>query len=154
MKYSRLSKEQFEELHVEFSQFLASHSIDAAQWSQLKREKSKTIDSLLDIFSDIVWEKMLTKVTNLEYYTTQQVVFLHKDTDTLHAMIFSTNQEGIDFETLEGLEWLEKHLQTELVTMTIGEKSKDIYAELHQWIRKGSQISDGKRFKRIQTLIS
>jgi hypothetical protein len=32
MKYKRLTKEQFEALHQEFSNFLATQSIDKAEW--------------------------------------------------------------------------------------------------------------------------
>lgn len=154
MKYSRLSKDQLEELHFEFSQFLASHSIDATQWAQLKESDPKVVESLLGIFSDIVWEKVLVKVSDLEYYGAQEVVFLHREKNTLEAMIFTTNQTEVDFETPEGLEWLENNIHTKQVTMTLGQKSKDIHAELHNWILKGGQITEGKRFKRIQTLIS
>ena len=39
MKYRQLTKEQFESLHAEFSQFLASQSIDVKEWTQIKKEK-------------------------------------------------------------------------------------------------------------------
>ena len=154
MKYSRLSKEQFEELHFEFSQFLASHSIDAAQWKQLKHENSKKVDSLLDIFSDIVWEKVLSKTVYVEYYAPQKVVLLDRANHVLKAVIITTTNQEVDFETQEGLQWLEKNMHSDQVEMALGEKSKDIHAELFEWIARGGQITDGKLFKRIQTLIS
>ena len=39
MKYRQLTKEQFESLHQEFAQFLATQSIDVIEWNQLKKEK-------------------------------------------------------------------------------------------------------------------
>ena len=39
MKYSRLTKEQFEELHQEFINFLATQSITADEWTNLKANK-------------------------------------------------------------------------------------------------------------------
>ena len=36
MKYSRLSKEQFESLHQEFINFSATQQITAAEWDTLK----------------------------------------------------------------------------------------------------------------------
>ena len=48
MKYSRLTKEQFEALHLEFARFLAALGIDAEHWKQLKEEKSPKVEELLD----------------------------------------------------------------------------------------------------------
>ena len=39
MKYTRLTKEQFEELHQEFINFLATQSITADEWKNLKENK-------------------------------------------------------------------------------------------------------------------
>ena len=39
MKYRQLTKEQFEGLHEEFAHFLATQSIDAKEWNQIKKEK-------------------------------------------------------------------------------------------------------------------
>ena len=38
MKYSRLTKEQFEELHQEFINFLATQSITAEEWKEIKKK--------------------------------------------------------------------------------------------------------------------
>ena len=61
MKYQRLTKEQFEALHQEFATFLASHSIDKKQWDALKQSQDENVDALLDQFSDLVWEDVLSK---------------------------------------------------------------------------------------------
>ena len=39
MKYTRLTKEQLEELQPEFVNFLATQSISADEWEEIKREK-------------------------------------------------------------------------------------------------------------------
>lgn len=39
MKYRQLTKEQFESLYNEFTQFLASQRIDKNEWEQIKSEK-------------------------------------------------------------------------------------------------------------------
>ena len=67
MKYARLTKEQFEELHQEFINFLATQSITADEWKKLKIEKPEVAEQELDIFSDLIWEGVLNKV---KYYRT------------------------------------------------------------------------------------
>ena len=61
MKYRQLTKEQFESLHVEFAKFLATQSIDAKEWKQFKKDKPEVAEEEMNIFSDIVWEDVLTK---------------------------------------------------------------------------------------------
>jgi hypothetical protein len=67
MKYTRLTKEQFEELHQEFINFLATQSITADEWKTLKTEKPEVAEQELDIFSDLIWEGVLNKVKYLEH---------------------------------------------------------------------------------------
>lgn len=50
MKYTRLTKEQFEELHQEFTTFLATQSIDKAEWDTIKKEKPEVAEQELDVF--------------------------------------------------------------------------------------------------------
>lgn len=61
MKYTRLSKEQIEELHQEFINFLATQSITAEEWKDIKTNKPEVAEQELDVFSDLVWEGVLTK---------------------------------------------------------------------------------------------
>ena len=73
MKYSRLSKEQFEELHVEFTNFLASQQIDKEEWDRLKQENSKIVDQELDVFSDLVWEGVLQAAQYIEHFSKNHI---------------------------------------------------------------------------------
>ena len=66
MKYKRLTKEQLEELHPEFINFLATQSITADEWDTLKKEKPEVAEDEIDVFSDLIWEGVLNKVEYLE----------------------------------------------------------------------------------------
>ena len=48
-KYSRLTKEQFEELHEEFINFLATQSITGKEWDETYQGKST---------SELIWNFM------------------------------------------------------------------------------------------------
>ncbi len=60
MKYKRLTKEQFEELHQEFATFLATQSIDKKEWDEIKVNTPEVAEQELDVFSDLIWENVLT----------------------------------------------------------------------------------------------
>ena len=66
MKYQRLTKEQFEELHQEFINFLATQSITAKECDDIKKNKPEVAEQELDVFSDLIWEGVLSKVKYLE----------------------------------------------------------------------------------------
>jgi len=50
MKYKRLTKEQFEELHQEFATFLATQSIDKKEWDEIKVNTPEVAEQELDVF--------------------------------------------------------------------------------------------------------
>ncbi len=69
MKYRRLHSEELENLEKDFVQFLASNSITGDDWESLKSENSKQANSLIDIFSATVWDKVLGNIKCLEIRT-------------------------------------------------------------------------------------
>ena len=68
MKYRQLTKEQFESLHEEFATFLATQSIDVKEWNQIKNEKPNVAEDEMNVFSDVVWDEVLTKTQYLEHF--------------------------------------------------------------------------------------
>ena len=59
MKYTLLTKEQFENLHHEFAVFLASQQIDSKEWIKIKTEKPAVALEEMQLFSEVVWEDVL-----------------------------------------------------------------------------------------------
>jgi hypothetical protein len=67
VKYTRLTKEQFEELTQEFSTFLATQTIDKAEWDTIKAENRELRKNWM--FSDLVWENVLeAEYLNISQY--------------------------------------------------------------------------------------
>ena len=73
MKYRPLTKEQLEELHREFALFLASQEIDVKEWEKIKETKPALVQKELELFSDMVWEDVLTKTNYLEHFSKQTI---------------------------------------------------------------------------------
>lgn len=66
MNYRRLHKEELEAVKDEFVRFLAANSVAADDWTKLKSNDPVAAESMLDVFSDIFWEKALTKIPAVE----------------------------------------------------------------------------------------
>ena len=69
MKYRQLTKEQFISLHEEFARFLASQSIDVKEWNQIKKEKPTVAEDEMNVFSDVVWDDVLSKTSYVEHFS-------------------------------------------------------------------------------------
>ncbi len=155
MKYSRLTKEQFEELHPEFINFLATQSIDKAEWDQIKSEKPQLAEDQLDIFSDLIWEGVLSKAEYLEHFSKNHI-FLFKSNEThVKSIVLKSLVPETDFLTKEGLQWLSDNMFTETIEMKIGQKEfVDARNEsLFALIQQGAFLSDGALYNQINTII-
>ena len=66
MKYRILDKEELVEMETEFIRFLATNSIPGPDWEKMKTTQPKRVNSLIEEFSDLVFEKILIGVEFLE----------------------------------------------------------------------------------------
>ncbi|MBP7397156.1 MAG: hypothetical protein KA933_09365 [Flavobacterium sp.] len=155
MKYTRLTKEQFEELHQEFTTFLATQSIDKAEWDTIKKEKPEVAEQELDVFSDLIWEGVLTKAQFLEHFSKNHI-FLFQCFDTeVKSIVLKSLVPEVDFLTKEGLQWLSDNMFTETIEMKVGKKvfTEERNYSLFQLIQQGAFLSDGQLFNQINTII-
>jgi hypothetical protein len=155
MKYTRLTKEQFEELHPEFVNFLATQSIDKAEWDKLKSEKPEVAEQELDVFSDLIWEGVLSRAVFLEHFSKNHIFLFHCFEKHVDSIILKSLVPETDFFTKDGLEWLSDNMFTENIEMKIGKK--DFTAErnfsIFELIQQGAFLSDGQLYQQINSII-
>ena len=155
MKYIRLTKEQLEELHQEFINFLATQSITGKEWQQIKKTQPKVAEQELDIFSDLIWEGALHRAKYLQNSSPQQL-FLFRLEDTQMKLIVVKTKASIDFTTADGLTWLQSNIKSEQVELFTAAKdySEDRNKDIFLLIQQGAEISEGTLFETISDLIS
>ena len=155
MKYRRLTKEQFEELDKEFINFLATQSITADEWSKLKLEKPELASSEMDVFSDLVWEGVLSKVKYLENISSKHIYLFQVLNNSISLIGVKINIDLIDLTTEEGFLWLRENLMSENVEIFNSKKefSEDIKLNVFKLIEQGASITKGELFKYFDKLI-
>lgn len=155
MKYTRLTKEQFEELHQEFTTFLATQSIDKAEWDTIKKEKPEVAEQELDVFSDLIWEGVLTKAQYLEHFSKNHIFLFQCFDMEVKSIVLKSLVPEVDFLTKEGLQWLSDNMFTETIEMKVGKKvfTEERNYSLFQLIQQGAFLSDGQLFNQINTII-
>ncbi|WP_340076579.1 DUF6495 family protein [Leptobacterium sp. I13] len=155
MKYRRLTKEQFEELHEEFAKFLATQSITAEEWEKIKAEKPTVAEQELDVFSDLIWEKVLSKVTFLENITPQQMHLFYLSNREMKLIAIKVLNPVIDITTKEGFEWFKKNFLSDSVEIMTATKnySEDEHMDKFHLIEKGAVITKGELYQYFESII-
>lgn len=155
MKYIQLTKEQLEELHEEFATFLASQQIDVKEWNDIKANKPEVADEEINIFSDLVWEDVLTKAEYVEHFSPKSInLFYCKEEEIKRIMLKVKND--FDLTTQEGVQWLIQNVHHEDVEMYSGVKKydKERNVEIFDLVKKGASINkEGVLYKNLQQLL-
>nr|WP_199002332.1 DUF6495 family protein [Flavobacterium sp. ASV13] len=155
MKYARLTKEQFDELHAEFANFLATQTIDKAEWDSLKINKPEVAEQELDVFSDLIWEGVLSRAEFLEHFSKNHIFLFQCFEKDVKSIVLKSLVSETDFLTKEGLQWLSDNMFTENIEMKVGKKvfTEDRNTSIFELIQQGAFLSDGQLFTQINTII-
>ena len=155
MKYARLTKEQFEELHQEFINFLAAQSIDKAEWDQLKAEKPAVAEQELDVFSDLVWEGVLGRAEYLEHFSKNHIFLFQCFETHVQSIVLKSLVPEINFLIKEGLQWLIDNMFTDTIEMKTGKKvfTEERNSSIFGLIQQGAILSDGQLYQQIISII-
>jgi hypothetical protein len=156
MKYARLTKEQFEELHQEFINFLATQSITADEWKKLKTEEPEVAEQELDVFSDLIWEGVLNKVKYLEHISPKQLMLFHITDAFMELIAIKVEDENIDITTEYGYKWLQQNLYDDVVTLYTSTKAikDDRNKDIFVLIQQGAVITKGELYNYFGDLLS
>jgi hypothetical protein len=155
MKYRQLTKEQFSEMHHEFAQFLATQQIDAKEWETMKKEKPTLAEEELNLFSDVVWEKVLKNTSFLEHVSAHHINLFKCDLKEISRIYVQLNDKNRSFLKEKDYQWFLKHMLDDDIEYFKASKkySKERNTEIFELVEMGSQISNGELFNIISELI-
>lgn len=156
MKYQRLTKEQLEELHQEFINFLATQSITAKEWDDIKKNKPEVAEQELDVFSDLIWEGVLSKVKYLENISERQMHLFAAEEKEIRLISVKVLNPDIDLTTKVGFDWFKKNFQGDFVDYLTATKAykEEKNTELFNLIKQGASITKGELFQWFDNMIN
>lgn len=156
MKYSRLTKQQFEELHQEFINFLATQSITANEWETIKKNTPEVAEEELDVFSDLVWEGVLAKVQYVENISAQQMHLFYLTDKIMKLISVKVMNPEIDLTTEVGFAWFRKNWQSDFVEYLTASKMYTADKNLDKFtlIQQGAVITKGELYQWFEKVIS
>jgi cag pathogenicity island protein 24 len=155
MKYSRLTKEQFDSLSQEFIHFLATQSITAKEWGSIKTNEPKVAEQELDIFSDLVWEGVLSKAEYLENISAQQLFLFRIEETEMDLIVVKATKSDVDISTAAGYKWLQENFASDEVEFLTAKKdfSEDKKLDIFNLIQQGAVITKGELYQFFQEIL-
>ena len=156
MKYSRLSREQFESLHQEFALFLAAQSIDKTQWNQIKSDNLTLTDELMDFFSDMVWDQSLDKITYLENRSDYHLFLFKCENARIDLILIRVEKDCPSLMDKDYKEWLAKNLSNPSVEIFESSRTfqETLKEEKFKLMNQGAKVSDGETFEDLKSFLS
>ena len=155
MKYRRLTREQLEELHQEFINFLATQSITAQEWDTIKREKPEVAEQEIDVFSDLIWEGVLSRVAYLENISEEHMHLFFCAEKEMKLISVRVRNPQVDLRTQEGFDWFKKNWQSDYVEYLTASKaySEDPSLDKFRLIEQGAVITKGSLYQWFEEIV-
>jgi hypothetical protein len=156
MKYRILTIQELEDMENEFVRFLVSNGVTADDWVKIKATDAQQAEGLIQVFSDVVFDKVLEKVKYVEHRSPNDIKtfrFLEDKIELLGLKINDTS--GIDLTKGQPLEEMLAYVQTATpgnVQMYSAEKAykdNNPKKEVFDMLEGGAAISDGKIFEAL-----
>ena len=149
-KYRNLTPDELKSLEEDFINYLIVNGIDAAEWAKIQEQDQTKAEEITELFSDVVFEKVLRQATYLR----------HQTLDSLHCFHYQEKQAVmIGLKSNNGELILDNNIPTllksrdyELIT---GNKEYTLQREqeLFQMTLKGAEMSDGTWYKELAKML-
>ena len=158
MKYRRLTNEELQGLQSEFVTFLSSNHVTAQDWEKIKVNSPEKVDSLIGLFSDLVFDKILKQVNYLELKFPKDMRIFQFHEDKLEMVGLQIEGEtSLDFTQNADPTQMMQLLQASGAKLKLyaGERAykKDRKLEAFELMQQGALISkDGGLFKTLRSL--
>lgn len=102
-KYRPLTDNELTELRDEFVDYLVVNGIDAQSWGRIKDEEPEKARKIIELFSDVVFEKVLRK-TDYIYMSSGSVIYaFHYDSQEASMFVASFDTEEHQNLTVDDL---------------------------------------------------
>lgn len=154
MKYKRLESAELKELEKEFIHFLSSAQITGSDWEKMKVNELEKAEELIDVFSDLVYEKVMSKIDYLEYRDNKSLNLFHFTNDKIVLVgLRVKDNNSLDFmkeNVFEG--WNQSNMNSVNLVKTEKGYSKDRGLEVFELLQAGCFITDSKLFNLLKAL--
>lgn len=155
MKYKRLTIEELKEFEPEFINFLSTAQITGKDWDTMKKNEIKKAEELIDVFSDMVYQKVMSKIQFLEYRDEKTLNIFNCTTDKIILMgIRVKDHSSINLKMDDVFtQWNNSNLNSINIIKTEKEYVKQREVEVFELLENGCLITNDKLYTILSELI-
>lgn len=155
MKYKRLTNEELVALEKEFINFLASAQITGSDWEKMKSSDLGKAEELIDVFSDLVYEKVMGKINYLEFRDKKTLNIFHFTEDKIMLVGLRVKEnDKLDLMAENVFEqWTQSNSSSVNIVKTEKKYLKERGEEVFDLLQTGCFITDDKLFKAISNML-
>ncbi len=155
MKYKRLTTEELKELEPEFVHFLAAAQITGADWDKMKKNELSKAEELIEVFSDMVYDKVMNKIKFLEYREQKTLNIFHCADEHITLVGLRVNEHSnLDLTAADvSSQWSESHANSVNVVKTERPYKAERGLEVFELLQNGCLITDDRLFNVLKGMI-
>lgn len=146
--------EELESMEKEFVDFLVINGIMADDWVKMKDVEPQKAESIIDEFSNVVFESVLRKADFLDYVSEKVITCFQALEKKMVLVVLELPQDSVINLTSQSLNEIDPS-KMEGARVYTTEKTYQVKREeeLFSLTQKGAMISDGKLFKKLCLLL-
>lgn len=147
-KYKRLTADELQNLEKEFINFLASSQITGSDWEKMKKDEVEKVEELIAVFSDLVYEKVLSKIKFLEYRDTKTLnIFNCTDDKIILIGLRVKEHSALDLTASDIFtQWTKNDTTAVNIIKTEKNYVQERGVEVFELLQNGCLITDDKLF--------
>ena len=147
MKYRLLTKEEREIFDEDFKHFMISNGVTNEEWLDMNENNVQKATDLVELFSDVVLEKVYQKIEYIEFRSEDSCLLFHCAPDVLKLIsIVPKSNKKVNLSTPESIHTA---LLKQLTDLDIFKSEKPYTVlrelEIHQMIEQGC-LNSSKEF--------
>jgi hypothetical protein len=156
MKYKRLTTEELKELQPEFVHFLAAAQITGPDWDKIKRNEPSKAEELIEVFSDMVYDKVMRKIKFLEYREKKTLNIFHCTDEGITLVGIRVHEHSSLDLTADNVftQWTESNNRAVNVIKTERPYAKEREVEVFELLQSGCLITDERLFNVLKGMIN
>ncbi|MCW3072258.1 MAG: hypothetical protein JWO44_2148 [Bacteroidetes bacterium] len=154
MKYKRLNQEELEALQQDFVNFLAAAQITGPDWEKMKKQELNKANELIDVFSDMVYEKVLGRISYLEYRDAKTLNIFYFGEDKVQLTGLRVKETSpLDLTSPEVIsQWNGANNASVNIVRSEKKYEKERQLEIFELLQTGCMITDDKLFRLLNSM--
>ncbi len=154
-KYRLLNAEELKGMEKDFVDYLVVNGIVADDWEKMKSETPNSAQRIVDLFSDVVFEKILRNITHLEIHEKQSIRSFKCDAEEIELITMELENGEADFTDPSFIaQAMHKPPEDLLIYKTEKPYKEERELELFKMIEKGCLVSNGNLHSTLKTALT